>query len=322
MTSYYRSTKMAELNLDQLKAKIREAKSVLVLLPPEPEADLVRSGLVLHQALKQAGKASIIGGSGTVSGITGSEEIKTAVGKRNLVISFPYKEEAVEHVSYDIDEATNRFNLIIRPKEGEAPLDTKQVEYNYTGAMADLVITLGIASLEELGRLYSDEKLFLDQAPIVSLRKGGQPADFAAFDLSGIRVTSLAELVFWFLRLCDLKITADQASDLYKQLLLATNNFQSPLVTAETFEVAAFLMRCGARTFQPLIANLPPAPFFPSPVVGGGSNHSPHHPQPRPKQVSPQVNNQASVSAKTSVPSDWQKPKIFRAGQGSENLVK
>lgn len=297
---------MSELNLDELKLKTQAAKSVLVLLPPEPDAELVSSATVLHQALKQSGKASILGCS---SAIEGNEEIKTAVGKQNLIISFPYKEEAVEHVSYDIDETANRFNLIIRPKENSQPLDVKSVQYNYTGAKADLVFVFGIASLEELGKLYSDEKPFLDNAPIVVLKKGGQPADFAAFDLSGQRVLSLAELVIWFLRATELRLAPETAGSLYKQLVSSTNNFQSPLITPETFEAAAYLLRSGARTFpvasqMPPVAapvNLPPAPFFPASQP------------PQLKVAAPAV--MSNPMPKQPVPADWQGPKIFRAGE-------
>lgn len=315
---------MSELNLDQLKTKIAQAKSVLVLLPPQPDADQIRAGLSIHAALKNATKNVVIGCSSKVDSIPGSELIETTVGKQNLIISFPYKEEAVEHVSYDIDEATNRFNLVIRPKENAQPLDAKSVNFSYTGASADLVITVGISSLEELGKLYSDEKQFLDQATVCNVKKGGQPADFAAFDLSGVRVSSWAELVAYFIKSSDLKLTAESASDLYRQLLSATNNFQSPLITAETFETAAFLLRSGARTFQPPVApidsaKLPPAPFFPSPAV------APARPQQLDRRPQPQSAKKFSSSEngqKSNVPADWQRPKIYRGSQETPSMVK
>lgn len=300
---------MADLNLDELRNKTAAARSALVLLPPEPEAESVAAAMALHQALKQSGKASILGCS---TGVEGYDEIKTAVGKQNLIISFPYREEAIENVSYDIDEANNRFNLIIRPKAGGQPLDMNQVSHNYTGAKADIVFVFGITSLEELGKLYSDEKQFLDRATLVVVKKGGQPAEFAAFDLSAIRVLSLAELLVWLLRTTELKLPVESASSLYRQLVQSSNNFQSPLITPETFEAAAYLLRAGARTFPtpPAMpqastpATLPPAPFFPTTPAT--------RPVPSPKEEIPQ---ETEVSPKAPVPADWQKPKIYRGSE-------
>lgn len=300
---------MAELNVNELKAKLVEAKSVLVLLPPDPDKELVSAASALHGALEFSGRNSIIGCSSVVAD---KPEIKTTVGKQNLIISFPYKEDAVEHVSYDIDEATSKFNLIIRPKENKQPLDIDLVEYNYTGASADLVFAFGIASLEELGKLYADEKAFLDKATIVAIKKGGRPADFATFDLSSMRVTSLAELISWLLRATLLKLPAEVAAQLYNQIITATNGFQSPMITPETFEVAAYLLRNGARSVASAPANLPPAPFFPNPPVlrpnvDSLSNEMP----PRPKS------NLNTDLQKRGVPADWQGPKIFRAGESA-----
>lgn len=304
---------MADLNLDQLKNKLTGAKSVLVLLPPQPETEFVACARALGASFKAAGKTTNIGCS---SPIPEAEEIKTTVGKQNLIVSFPYKEEMVEHVSYDIDEASAKFNLIIKPKEGHEPLDVTSVEYNYTGAAADLVITVGITSLEELGKLYSDEKRFLDNAEIVNLKKGGTPAEFAAMDLSGVRTTSLSELTVWLLRQAGLRLQGEFAGDLYRQLSMATNSFQSPLVTAETFDAAAFLLRCGARTMTaPMtsapamtVPNFAPAPFFPQPPV--------NKPKPRPEQPA-EAPFEERKAAPNGVPADWQGPKIFRAGEMS-----
>lgn len=304
--------KMAELNLDQLKTKLAEAKSVLVLLPPQPEADLVTSARALGSAFKLSGRTVTVGCS---SPIPEAEEIKTTVGKQNLIISFPYREENVEHVSYDIDEATNKFNLIIRPKEGKSPLDINSVEFNHTGASADLVITLGITSLEELGKLYSDEKRFLDNAEIINLKKGGPPAEFAAMDLSAVRSTCLSELTVWLLRQAGLKPQADLAGNLYRQLMTSTNSFQSPLVSAETFEAAAFLLRSGARTMATpamppamSVPNFAPAPFFPP---------APQLSKANPLLEEPLVEDSQTEkkTAPGAIPADWQGPKIFRAGE-------
>lgn len=271
--------------LDQLKTELAKAQKVLILLPPDPDSDMLASALALHLSLSQMGKKSSVGCSSPVkvgdSRIFGVDEVKANIGTRNLVVSFPYEESAIDHVSYDIDETSHKFNLLIKPKDGTI-LDPKTVEFSHTGADADLVITFGISSLEELGRLYAEEKQFLDKATIASIRRGVPgSASFAAIDLTVARALNLAELTTFVIREADIKITNDAATNLYRQILVAGNNFQAPQVTADTFEAVAFLMRHGAQK------------------VAGAT------PTRVPEAVSVQP---------TKVPADWQTPKVYRGG--------
>ncbi len=237
--------------LTQASSEINSASSVLVLLPSSPDADSLTAALSLHLSLKKAGKNSLIGCSSLKfdSAPLGVDQIQTAIGNQKLVISFDYVEDKVDLVSYDLDESGKRFNLVITPKEGAAPLDPATVQYAYTGASADLVITFGINSLEELGKIYSDEKAFLDQASIININPA-RPSSFAKINLTATTV-SVSELIGSLLKSMSLKPTVDAATNLYRQLLTATNNFQSQSVTAETFELAAYLMRHQASRLAP-----------------------------------------------------------------------
>jgi hypothetical protein len=290
---------------EQLQKIVAESQSALVLLPPTPEEDWVYGALALGNALESLGKKVTIGCSSDVDlVVTGVEAIKRTVGGRNLIVSFPYKESMVEKVSYDIDETGERFNLIIKPKENSEPLDPKSVEFTYTGATADVVFTFGLTALEELGKIYSDEKTFLDTAKVVNLRRSGNPVDFTDMDIQNPKLSSVSELVAHISRLIDAKLAPEQASALYKQLTQKTQNFSSFNVTADTFDVAAYLMRQGA-TRAPAFTPPFQKPAFQPPVQA----------QNQPNQ--PKFNNQ-----KPGVPSDWQGPKIFRAGDNKPDLLK
>lgn len=290
---------------EQLQKIIAQSQSTLVLLPPTPEEDWVYGAIALGDALESLGKKVTIGCSTPVEFmINGVERIKKTVGGRNLIVSFPYKESMVEKVSYDIDESGERFNLIIKPKENSEPLDPKQVEYTYTGATADVVFTFGLSALEDLGKIYSDEKVFLDSARVVNLRRSGNPVDFTDLDIQNPKLSSVSELVAYLARLIDAKLAPEQATSLYKQLISKTQNFSSFNVTADTFDVAAYLLRQGA-TRQPAFTPPFQKPAFQSPI----------QPQNQPSQ--PKFNNQ-----KPGIPSDWQGPKIFRAGDNKPDLLK
>lgn len=268
--------------INQLQNLFQSAQSLLVLLPPQPNQDLLASGLALNQVINQAEKTSIIGCSSyntSFKDIAGLDQIKNTIGNQTLVISFPYKEDTVEHVSYDIDQETNLFQLRIKPKDGATPLATDSINYSHTGASADLVITLGIKSLEELGRLYSDEKDFLDNAKIVNFHLKSQ-TKFASLNLTPQSATSYSEALTTLIKTLNLTFPQTSAINLYKQILYFTQNFSLPALTPESLEAAAFLLRSGAQTATPPSSSATPQP-----------------------------------TTKPSVPSDWESPKIFRSSR-------
>ena len=300
--------------LNQFKTKLKEANSVLILLPPEPDVDSLSAALSLHLTLKNSGKTSTVGCSTPAkvasSNLFGINQLKTNIGNRNLVISFDYQEDSAENVSYDIDENTRKFNLRIKPKSGSAPLDTSSIIYSYTGAEADLVLTFSINSLEELGRLYSEEKEFLDQSTVANLSLTESPSPFASMSLNSGQFSCLSELVAFLLKSVGISPTADASTNLYGQIMSVVNNFQSPKITPDTLETAAFLLRSGAQA---------PKPKEQSPTSTAPLFFSPPPITPRNKSVQSQggsvvTSTQAASSqpVTSGVPSDWTGPKIYR----------
>ncbi len=293
------------------KEEVNSAKSIAILLPPDPSTDIVAAGLGLYLSLAQTGKQVQIGCGSQIrvenADLFGVDKIKNSIGNQNLVISFDFKEEDLKKVDYDVDE-NGKFMLLIQPQPGcEAP-DTSTINYSYSGASADLVFVLGVNSLEELGKLYADEKTFLDKAKIVSLNLTTKPSNIATIALHTNSATCLPEIVGFFLKTLEITPTPDAASNLLSVIGVNTNQFSSPKVTADTFETVAFLMRNGGHLGRSSLAtssrfgSFPPSPM--SPFMSSPSmmpptfDAEPFPPTPR-------------------IPNDWKKPKIFKAGNPS-----
>lgn len=241
---------------------IKEANSFLILLPPEPSADIVSAGLGLYHALESTNKAVQIGCSGPIKiseDIIGIEEIRESVGNQNLSIAFDFPEENLEKVDYDVD-ANGKFVLFIKPKKGHQPPATTQVKFSYSGAEADLVFVIGINSLAELGKLYADEKAFLDNAKTVSLKTSIQPSNFASISLHQ-PASSISEIVTYLVKLLKLRLTSEASNNLLSSIASLTHQF-SAKATADTFELVAYLMRSGATLHASFAA--PPVPTFDS----------------------------------------------------------
>ncbi len=312
---------MFDQNLvNQAKDELNAAKSVAILLPPDPSTEIVSAGLGLYLSLSGSGKQVQIGCSSQIrvenADLFGVDKIKNSIGNQNLVISFDFKEENLKKVDYDVDE-NGKFMLLVQPQPGcEAP-DTSTINYSYSGASADLVFILGVNSLEELGKLYADEKAFLDKAKIVSISLTTKPSNISALAFHSNAATCLPEMVGFLLKNWEINPTADAASNLLSVIGTSTNQFTSPKVTADTFETIAYLMRHGGHLGRsPFAATsrfgaFPPAPM--NPFSGGPSMMPPTFDEELPPP--PAFGSGQPFSGMSRIPNDWKKPKIFKSGQ-------
>ncbi|KKT55925.1 MAG: hypothetical protein UW48_C0001G0002 [Microgenomates group bacterium GW2011_GWC1_44_23] len=307
---------MEDQNKFELTQKLLEsATSIIVVIPPDPSQDIISAGLALHLTLKNTGKKSQIGCGSEVHvdpKISGAQEISNTIGDQNLVISFDYHEDDLEKVDYDV-RPDGKFYLMIKPKAGAPVPDVSNVKYSYSGANADLVITLGINSLEELGKIYADEKKFLDNVKLLSLNITPRPVSFTPNTIQQ-SFTSFSELISLLLEKCALNPTSEAAGNLLNSIYEETKNLTSPKMTADTFSSVSFLMRHGARlpNQHAFIPRLSQPAFF----------EAPEEEVPLPPDENPQADSSSlrggnptwqSPSTNQSIPQDWTKPKIFRA---------
>lgn len=279
---------------------IESAQSVIVILPPEPSQDQIISGLSLHLALKDSGKESQIGCGSELTidpKIYGGGEFSDTIGSKNLVISFDYNENDLDKVDYDVREG-GKFYLLVKPKVGSPAPDISNVKFSYSGANADLVIVLGINSLEELGKIYAEEKAFLDDANIICINNYVRPVSFTQNIIQEPNC-SFAEIITRLLEQSSLKPSSQTVTNLLNCIYEESDNLTSPKMTADTFSAIAFLMRVGARlpSQQVFVPRYTQPPFFEVPHAPGDPL-AVHQPQEDVQQV----------------PLDWKQPKIFRAG--------
>lgn len=277
---------------------IDEANKVLVLLPPMPSEDMVNAALSLHLSLLNSDKKSQIGCSSPINvspNILETEKIKDSVGSRNLTISFDFNESDLDKVDYDV-KSNGKFYLVVKPKENAPVPDVSGVKFSYTGAEADLVITFGIFTLEELGKLYSEEKSFLDNAKILSLNTSPRPASFSCTSLHKL-ANSYTEMMAQMIESIKLKISENASKNLLYGIYESTQNLTSGKVTADTFSSVAFLMRNGAQlpNQHRNVPRFAQAPFFEAPTSINQTKEDSQNDNP--------------------IPQDWKKPKIFRASE-------
>jgi len=318
-------------NLEPISQSLQTAKTVLILLPQNPNLDTVAAGLALYLSLKKNSNLSLTIGCSTPMTVNFNrlfavDKIKSHIGNQNLVIEFDYPEDSIEKISYDKD--SQKCYITIEPKSGMNPLDPQSVKYSYTGSSADIIFVIGARTPEDLGALYQEEKKLLDNKTktLVNLSHLDKNAQFGTVNIYDPTASSCSEITTSVLQGLSLTIDADIATNLLAGIEANTNNFTSPNVTADTFTLIAQLMKLGAKKGyipqspvpqmpqpfrpglsqplrqQPLPNRMPPAPFS--------------SPKPAMPAVPPSVQSQVIPQPTTPMPSpDWLKPKVVKSSQ-------
>jgi len=320
------------MDFNQLNAPLEQANDIFVLLPQTPNLDQIAAGLTLYSSLKNSGKNVSIACptqmSVEFSRLFAVDKIATKIGNRNLVISFDYVKDAIEKVSYNIEE--EKFNLVVQPKANQKPLDSESVSYSYSGAVAELVFIIGASRLEDLADLYASERKLFTDATTVSIHRL-QITPFAKINLHEPKINSLSQIVYHLMGHLKFPLTNDLATNILAGIDHATNKFQNPNISADTFAVASQLLQAGAK--RQAMPSIQPQPFQPptrlkptssqaqptqpvfKPMTQTQSAQIPPHPanqtQPQPKTQTPPTPPQPQPSNQ-SVPKDWMQPKIFK----------
>lgn len=217
-------------NSQSILENISAASGIVVLLSKDPPFQAVAGGLAIYLALKNSGKnVDVICKTPMivdVNRLVGVDQIKTKLSGRNLVISFDYVKDAIEKVSYNVEDA--KFNLVIQPKEGHQPLSADKVIYSYSEASGGAVILVGTSAEEEAAEIF----------------EGKDSADRQLFSLVAGEDKSLISEVSALINQLGLKLDQDIAGGLYQGLVRETDRFAK--AKAADFETAAFLVRNGA----------------------------------------------------------------------------
>lgn len=239
----------SQVYTEEIQKVLDPAKSVFVLLPQNPSFDATAAALALFLSLKQAGKGVFIGSPTKMrvefSALVGIDRISDKIGNRNLIISFDYAEDAIEKVSYNVEEG--RFNLVIEPKSGRPPLDSKKVSFSYEGIETPLIFIVGAKRLEDLGALYEKERQAFNEITVVNIDRATANSKFGQINLVNQEAASLSEIIFQLLKNLNLPLNIDISENLLKGIEAQTQNLQAPFAGPDTFETIAQLMRAGAK---------------------------------------------------------------------------
>lgn len=245
---------------DKLQEILGSSKQGLVIFPGIKDLDLFLASYCLFSHLSKQLKIRLLSSKKisklppTISGLVNLDLLEIELGKENLLISFPYREEQVDKVSYYISEHDQRFYLTIKPKHGVDPLDSNQVEFAYAGAGADLLFLCGVDSLDDLQQLYFGYENLYQSSNSHLVTLNNFIPDFGTLALDMSEASSYCEAAYFILR--DLAVgqkkelvwlDSNLASLLLYGIESKTQALQNDDLTSETFLAVGELMKLGAK---------------------------------------------------------------------------
>lgn len=300
--------------MDQTTGKISEllskSKNIGIVTPKDPNLDQMGAALSLFLSLTADGRNVTIATPNDplveVSTLVGVDKVKNSVGGAvgDLVVSFPYREEEIEKVSYTLENDT--LNIVVKAGENGLSFNEKDVKYVRPTAGPDLLFVIGAARVSDLGKLF--DPIELKDTTVVNIDNSPENQGFGDVVMVSTRLSSVSEQIANLILNLGLKMDLDIAQNLMAGIAKATGNFQDPRTSALAFEMAGILMRQGAmRPSDKKVEGTIPD-FRPS------SSPSSDIPQ-RPIKMASEANKPSSTEA----PDDWLAPKIYKGSTSFES---
>lgn len=326
--------------LQKLKDAIGKSNSIGIAVGSNPTVDEMGAALSLYLLLKNANKkvsvASPTDPIVEISSLVGINKVQRQFGgdAGDLIVSFPYQEGEIEKVSYTLEN--NYLNIIVKASEQGLSFDEQDVRYTRGSGSIDLLITVGAASLADIGDVIDQQKL--SDIKVINIDNKPTNQGFGDVVLVQPQASSVSEHVADIVLTLGFSIEQDAAQNLMSGIMFATKNFQDPRTSSLAFEIAAFLMKRGARRIgsqqptQPRYNNQAavaqsstpapaprpqPQPRMAPPAPSAAPTPRPQQtPAPRPQEQSSQATQTQQDSQSTqeddAPPLDWLTPKVYK----------
>lgn len=251
---------MTNFPSDQLtsaRGYFEQSQDVVIAVRSNPTVDNMAAALALYLALSSQGKRVSVVCSDTpiveLSHLVGIDKVSNSLSGgssgRNLVISFPYEEGSIEKVSYNIEGTA--FNLVIEPRQNYPTITSEMIRYTYSGGNTDVIITINVARLDDLGTLYQDNQGLFTEKPVINIDTNAGNGRYGRSNIVDPSSSSVCELMTNFMSQLGYQMDADSATNLLQGISNGSQNFTSANTSAATFEAAAICLRNGARKAQP-----------------------------------------------------------------------
>ena len=235
---------------EQIINLINESKSILVLVDPSANLDSITASLSLCLYLEKMGKkAEIYLENKDINEkyhfLPGLNLITDKIDLKNkLTVSIITKNTKAKELSYEPKE--DKIEIYLTPEDGKS-FTKEDVLINESNKNFDLIISLGVDDIKNIGEVYEKEADFFFNKPIINISIKETTELFGKINCIKTQYNSLSELVFDFMTFYKSELIDENiATNILAGIIYATKDFRSENLTANTMSIMSNLMELGA----------------------------------------------------------------------------
>lgn len=242
---------MALETTQQLEKLLLDAKKVLVLLPQNPDGDLIGAGWGLHFFLKNKNIESLIAYTDATnvarrfSFLPMPEKVTDRIyGARDFILIFNTKYNKIINVRPEKEEEA--LKIYITPEHGS--IDPRDFSFVPAKFKYDLVFVLGSPDKESLGSIYESDPDIFYEVPVINIDNHANNENYGQINMISLNASSVSEILADLLAgLNNFSIDPVVAQCLLAGIMSATDSFQRKNTTPKALKAAANLMDLGAN---------------------------------------------------------------------------
>lgn len=244
---------MAEQNsLQSIIEKIKGSDNTLVAVNSNPSVDELSAALAVTLAINDTGKHATAVFSGeippAISFLDPEKTFENTVNSlRDFIIALD--KEKADHIRYKVvDDLVKIFVTPYRTTIDENDLEFSQGDFN-----VELVLAIGVNSVEDLDHALESHGKILHDAPVIAVSLDGS-TDLGGIEWTNSSASSYSEILTALVEGLrkGKQIDNQVATALLTGIVSATDRFRNDRTTPDTMSVAAKLMAAGAD--QKLVA--------------------------------------------------------------------
>jgi phosphoesterase RecJ-like protein len=239
--------------IQQITALIERSEKILLCTHRKPDGDAVGSIMALYKSLTLLGKEVTAACADELpehfNFLPEIDHLNQEVpGGKDFVVTLDCDQTEVDRLKYHLED--NKIHIVITPKQGK--FRKENISCQERTDHYDLIITVDVADISQLGKLYEDNSELFTSTPVINIDHHVSNPGFGKINLIDVTSSSTAEILYGLLRHLENHfqkklIVPETATFLLSGVTTDTGSFQNANTTPKSMDIAADLMEAGAN---------------------------------------------------------------------------
>jgi len=185
----------------QIVSLIEKSENILLVTHRKPDGDAVGSTMAMYKALTLLGKKVTAASTDKLPEsfdfLPEIENLSQGLNAgQDFVVTLDCDQTEVDRLKYHLED--NKIHIIITPKQGRFFKENVSCQEGHEEF--DLIISLDVADIPQLGKLYEENKKLFSSVPIVNIDHHVSNTQFGRINYVDPGASSTAEILHGLLR--------------------------------------------------------------------------------------------------------------------------